>query len=188
MNKPNLGISVTGSFCTLQKTIDTLKILKEDYELFPVLSFAVRDFDTRFFEHADFREKLDAVCENPIIDTIQGAETIGPKNNLDAMLVLPCTGNTLAKLAAGITDTPVTMAVKAHVRNLKPVVICVSTNDGLSASLKNIAALYNKKYFYIAPFRQDDYVKKTNSLVVNFPKIPETISLAMRGVQIQPLL
>lgn len=188
MNKLKLGIAVTGSFCTLKKTLEICSRLKESYDLYPILSYSVRDMDTRFFGAADFKKQLIDLCEKDVIDTITAAEVLGPKPILDALAILPCTGNTLAKMALGITDTPVTMAVKAHTRNLKPAIICLSTNDGLAASLQNLAALYNKKHFYIAPFAQDDCVKKPNSLVVKFDLIDDAIKCALDGKQIQPLL
>lgn len=187
--KLTIGVGITGSFCTLKKTIGVLKeLIAQGYNVIPVLSFNVQNFSTRFFDKDNFREEVEGICGNKSVLTIQDAEPIGPKNYLDAFIVLPCTGNTLGKIANGITDTPVTMAVKAHLRNEKPTIICISTNDGLSTSFHNLAKLYNKKSVYIAPFLQDDSDSKPNSLVVDFSLVLETLNLAMEKKQIQPVL
>lgn len=144
--------------------------------------------DTRFGKASDFREKLKTITGNEIIKSIKEAEPIGPKNLLDMLIVLPCTGNTLAKIAGGIADSSVTMAVKAHLRNQKPVLIAVSTNDGLGTAAKNIGSLLNCKNLYFLPFKQDDYINKPNSLVADFTKLTAAAAAAFDGRQLQPLL
>ena len=131
---------------------------------------------------------MERICDKRVIATIRDAEPIGPKKLLDVLVICPCTGNTLAKLAAGVTDSSVTMAAKAHLRNGRPLVIAVSTNDGLAASAKNIGTLLDKKNVYFVPFRQDDPEKKPTSLVADFTRIPDVIEAAMRGEQLQPVL
>lgn len=185
----NIGVAITGSFCCLEKTLNTLKTLKQSgYSITPILSYSVQELDTRFFESREFRKQVESIAENKSITSIVTAEPIGPKKMFDALVVLPCTGNTLAKLSQGITDTPVTMAVKAHIRNERPVLICVSTNDGLGTSFKNIATLMNKKNVYISPFTQDDPIKKPNSLVVDFSLVEKALEQALINKQIQPIL
>lgn len=184
-----IGLGITGSFCNFfetKKVICDLK--KENVEVIPIISFATRDFDTRFYKKSEYIKMLEDETKNKVIDTIQKAEPIGPKNMVDAILICPCTGNTLAKLAHGITDTPVLMAVKSHIRNNKPVVIGVSTNDGLGISLENIGRLLNTKNIYFIPFRQDDYVSKPKSLVLDYRYVIDTLKLAIKSKQIQPIL
>lgn len=135
-----------------------------------------------------FSQKRREICKKPVIRTIQGAEPVGPADMTDLMLVSPCTGNTLAKLALSITDTPVTMAVKSHLRRQRPVVVAVSTNDALSGSAKNIGALFNLRHYYFVPLRQDDVQKKPTSLVADFSRVPQTLSAALNGVQIEPVV
>lgn len=185
----NIGVAITGSFCCFERTLKTLSsLLESGYLLKPVLSYSVQEMSTRFFNKDEFRKQVENICGEKAITSIVEAEPIGPKKMFDALIVLPCTGNTLAKLAQGITDTPVTMAVKAHIRNERPVLICVSTNDGLSTSFKNIATLMNKKNVYISPFSQDDPIKKPNSLVVDFSLVKKALEYALEGKQIQPIL
>lgn len=189
MEKLKIGIGITGSFCCFDKTIEVLKELKKlNYELIPIISFNVQNITTRFFDKNEFKLVIESICGNEAITSIEGAEPIGPKAMLDAFIILPCTGNTLGKIANGITDTPVTMAFKAHLRNERPIIVCVSTNDGLSTSFNNLAKLYNKKCVFIAPFLQDDSQKKPNSLVVDFDKITKTLELALERKQIQPVI
>lgn len=184
-----IGFAMTGSFCTFQKTVAQIQRLVElGAELFPIMSYNAYTTDTRFGRASDFISQIEHMTGNPIIKTIAEAEPIGPKNTLDIILVAPCTGNTLGKLALGITDTPVTMAVKASLRNGNPAVIAVSTNDGLSASAKNIGALLNTKGYFFVPFRQDDCIKKPTSLVADMSQIPDTLALALEGKQIQPVI
>lgn len=184
-----VGLGVTGSFCNFSETKNVIITLKEaKAEVFPIVSFATKNFDTRFYKRNDYIKMLEDECKNKVIDTIPKAEPVGPKSLVDIILVCPCTGNSLAKLANGITDTPVLMAIKSHIRNNKPVVIGVSTNDGLGASLQNIAKLLNTKNMYFVPFRQDDYIAKPKSLVLDYTYIIDTVKLALQGKQIQPIL
>lgn len=189
MQNIKIGYAFCGSFCTLAKSLKVLKILKETYEdITPIMSQIVYSTDTRFFKAEDFKAEVEKICGQKIIHTIDGAEPIGPKNLLDIIVVSPCTGNTLAKIALGITDTPVTMAVKAHLRNNKPVLLAPATNDALGASAKNFGLLHNTKNIYFVPYSQDDPYSKNNSLVCDFALIPEAIKEALQGKQMQPVL
>ena len=154
----------------------------------PIISERSAATDTRFGNAHDFMREMQRICDRRPIDSIRAAEPIGPKKLLDVLVICPCTGNTLAKLAAGITDSSVTMAAKAHLRNGRPLVIAVATNDGLASSAKNIGALLDKKNVYFVPFRQDDPEGKPTSLVADFDRIPETVEAAMAGRQVQPVL
>ncbi len=183
------GLCVTGSFCTLSKLLESVdSLLDADFDLTPIFSYSVSQFDTRFFKQIDFENLLVQKTGKPPIKTIVDAEPIGTSKGFDLMIVAPCTGNTLAKIANGITDTPVTMAVKAHLRNNRPVVLAISTNDALGANAKNIGALINVKNIYFVPFGQDAPMKKTNSLVADFKLLTPTCEAAMMGKQYQPLL
>ncbi len=186
--KLKAGFAMTGSYCTYAKVMEAARRLSQLYDLTPILSENAGSTDTRFGAAADFRTALETYTGKDIIDTIAAAEPIGPKKLLDVLIIAPCTGNTLAKLAAGITDSSVTMAAKAHLRNGRPVVVAVSTNDALSGNAQNIGALLGRKNFYFVPFYQDDPEKKPTSLVADFDKIEETVSAALEGRQIQPLL
>ncbi len=189
MKNIRLGYALCGSFCTLKESVKALKELKkEDYEITPIMSGIVYSTDTRFGKAEDFIKEIEEICQNKIIHTIPAAEPIGPKNLLDIIAVSPCTGNTLAKIALGVTDTPVTMAVKAHLRNNKPVVLSIATNDALGASAKNLGLLHNTKNIYFTPYRQDDPQGKNNSLVCDFTQIPQTVKLALKDVQLQPVM
>ncbi len=184
-----IGLGITGSFCNFSETKEVISNLRDaGADVYPIVSFMTKNLDTRFYKKEDYLSMLEKESNNKIIDTIQKAEPIGPKNMVDIILICPCTGNSLAKLANGITDTPVLMAVKGHIRNNKPVVIGVSTNDGLGASLQNIAKLLNTKNMYFVPFRQDDCISKPKSLVLDYRYIIKTIKLALEGKQIQPIL
>lgn len=185
----NIGFAMTGSFCTFAKVFEELENLqKTGANLIPIMSQNARSIDTRFGKAQDFIERLESITGNKLIQTIAEAEPIGPKKLLDALIVAPCTGNTLAKLANGITDTTVTMAAKSTIRNKRPVVLAVSTNDGLGGSAKNIGMLLNMKQIYFVPFRQDDPVHKSNSLVADMSKIEESVQMALDGGQLQPIL
>ncbi len=185
----NIGFAVTGSFCTISEAIIELERLAFlGVEVYPILSTAVGTTNTRFGRADDFRRRIEMVTGKDCIDTITDAEPIGPKKMLDLIVVVPCTGNTLSKIANGITDTPVTMAVKASLRNQKPVVLAIATNDGLGANGKNIGTLLNTKNVFFVPFGQDDPEKKNNSLIARFGLIVPTIELALEGKQIQPVL
>ena len=189
MNRKTIGLAMCGSFCTFARVLDAFSALdREQYDLVPIQSQAAYSTDTRFGAAADFRARLEALCGRPIIHTIEEAEPIGPKKLLDVLVIAPCTGNTLGKLACGITDTSVTMAVKAHLRNRRPVVLALSTNDGLAASSRNIGTLLNTKNIYFVPYSQDDPAGKPTSLVANMDKILQTTTAALKGVQLQPII
>jgi len=184
-----IGFALTGSFCTISKVIPEIeKLVSTGAEVIPIISNSVDKFDTRFGTAKDLRLKLEGITGKKIIDSIVDAEPFGPKSLADLVVVAPCTGNTLAKIALGITDTPVTMACKAHLRNQKPLVIAISTNDGLGANAKNIGLLLNTKNVYMVPFGQDGPDTKPNSLVADEKLILPTIENALKGKQIQPLL
>jgi dipicolinate synthase subunit B len=184
-----VGFAITGSFCTFSKIIPEIeKIVKEGAEVYPIISEAVDRYDTRFGNANDFKLKLQTMTDKKIISTIVEAEPIGPKSLIDILVIAPCTGNSLAKIANAVTDTAVTMACKAHLRNNKPVIIAISTNDALGANAKNLGILLNTKNIYFVPFGQDDPQKKCNSLVSKMDLIVPTILEALNGKQIQPML
>ena len=185
---PRLGLAVTGSHCTFSRALEAFRPLKRDYTLVPILSGAAAGTDTRFFAASAFRAELEAFCGREAVDTIVKAEPLGTAQRLDALLVAPCTGSTLAKLARGVTDTAVTMACKAHLRNGAPLILAISTNDGLSGSAESIAALLQRKNVYFVPFRQDAPHQKPFSLQSDFDLLGETIKAAMEGRQLQPML
>jgi len=184
-----IGFAMCGSFCTFSRvTKEIAQLVDAGYDILPILSHTAYTTDTRFGKAQDWIETIETICKTPIIHTIAGAEPIGPKALLDALIIAPCTGNTLAKLACGITDTSVTMAAKAHLRNERPVVLAVSTNDGLGLNAKNIGMLSASRHFYFVPFGQDDPQKKTKSLVADMTMILPTLESALEGKQIQPML
>lgn len=184
-----VGYAITGSFCTFDKTLPQVeKLVSEGAEVFPIISESVNEFDTRFGTAEELKNKLHTITGRQPINTIIEAEPIGPKGLLDILVIAPCTGNTIAKIANAITDGPVTMACKAHIRNMRPVVIAISTNDGLGANAKNIGVLLNTKNIYMVPFGQDDPIKKCTSLVADFEQILSTVISALQNSQIQPLL
>lgn len=189
MKQLRVGYAFCGSFCTFTKSITALEKVAERYsDVLPIVSEISAETDTRFGKAKDFREEMERICGRDVISTVAAAEPIGPRGLLDVLVIAPCTGNTLAKLALGVTDSSVTMAAKAQLRNGRPVVVAVSTNDGLSVSLKNIGELLCRKNVYLVPFGQDDPVKKPNSLVADFDLIPDTIEAALLGEQLQPIL
>ena len=183
-----IGFAVCGSFCTFSAVFPVMKLLSEEYDLIPIFSDAAWTTDTRFGNAQDHIRKVTAICEKEPIHSIAQAEPIGPKKLLDALIVAPCTGNTLAKLAHGIADGPVTMAVKSHLRNGRPVIIAISTNDGLGTAAENIGRLTARKNYYLVPFRQDDPHGKPTSLVADMTRIPETLCCALNADQVQPIL
>lgn len=184
----NIGIALTGSFCTIDKAIKIYENLKNSgYKMTPVFSFNVYKLDTIFNKAAETKKHIEDITQKKVIHTITGAEPI-KSMDFDAFVVLPCTGNTLAKIANGITDTPVTMAVKAHLRNNKPVILGIASNDSLGVNAKNLGILLNTKNIFFVPFKQDNFLSKTNSLVSDFDKTLETIENAIEGKQLQPLL
>ena len=185
----NIGLGITGSFCTYKQILETAENLtKNNHNVIPIVSNAVLNMDTRFGKAEDFILKLKEITGNEIVSTIVEAEPLGPKNVIDVLAIAPCTGNTLSKLANGISDDAVTMSAKAHMRNYKPLVISVSTNDGLGLNLQNIAKLLNEKDVYFVPFRQDDPIKKPKSLISDLNLLEKTIESAVKHEQIQPLL
>ena len=188
MKKYNIGYAMCGSFCTFSKALKTVEELSGDYNITPIFSDYAGKTDTRFYNIDEFTQKIEKICGKKAIKTIKEAEPIGPEKLFDALIVAPCTGNTLAKLAHGITDTAVTMAVKAHIRNNRPVIIGVSTNDALGASAENIGRLLSKRNYYFIPFSQDDPVNKPRSMVCDFGKTNQALLGALSGKQIQPII
>lgn len=184
----NIGFAMCGSFCTFSKVFPIIKILHQDHKVIPILSEAVYSTDTRFGRANDFIKTAEEICGIPPIHTIAEAEPIGPKKLFDILVIAPCTGNTLAKLAHGIADGPVTMAAKSHLRNGRPVLIAISSNDALSTAAENIAKLINKKHYYFVPYRQDDSSEKPYSMVADFQLIPKALHAALSGLQIQPVI
>ncbi|MDR1540679.1 MAG: dipicolinate synthase subunit B [Clostridiales bacterium] len=184
-----VGFALTGSFCTLEAAFAHLQsLLDAGADVYPIISENVAKMDTRFISANETQKRLKEMTGRDAFKTIQEAEPIGPKKLLDVLVILPCTGNTASKIANAITDTPVTMAAKAHLRNERPLIIAISTNDGLSANAKNIGALLNTRNVYFVPFYQDDPLKKTRSLAFYGPLLVDTILEAMKGKQIQPIL
>ena len=183
-----VGFAFTGSFCTLARAMGALEQAAARWQVQPIVSETVAATDTRFGNAHDFMREMQRICDRRPIESIKEAEPIGPKKLLDVLVIAPCTGNTLAKLAAGIADTSVTMAAKAHLRNGRPVVLAVSTNDGLAAAARNIGALLARKGVYFVPFQQDDPEHKPASLVAVMERIPETVEAALEGRQLQPVL
>jgi dipicolinate synthase subunit B len=185
----NIGFALCGSYCTFDKAIAALEgVCAKFGNVTPIMSENAYKTDSRYGTAAGFIDKIESICGKKIISTIAEAEPIGPKALLDILVIAPCTGNTVAKLASGVTDTSVTMAAKAHLRNGRPLLIAVSTNDGLSGNAPNIGYLLNKKNVYFVPFYQDDPMKKPNSLVAEFDVLNDAIEAALKGVQLQPVL
>lgn len=184
-----IGFVLTGSFCTFSKTIPKMKeLIEKGAEVIPIMSFNSYNLDTKFGKAQDFINEIEEITGKKIIHTIQEAEPIGPKRLTDIMVVAPCSGNTMAKLACDIIDTPATMAVKSHLRNNLPVVIAPSTNNGLSGNAKNIGILLNRKHYYFVPFRQDNPITKPRSIVFDSEYIVKTIESALEYEQIEPIL
>ena len=184
----NVGFALCGSFCTYSKVFPVMELLCRDYKVTPIFSDAAYRTDTRFGTAEEHIVTAQELCDTEPLHTIAQVEPVGPKKLFDILVIAPCTGNTLAKLAHGIADGPVTMAAKSHLRNGRPVLIAVSTNDGLSGAAENIGKLLNRKHYYFVPFRQDDPLGKPNSLVADFSKLPKALESALEGTQIQPLL
>ena len=184
-----VGFAFCGSFCTFGRAMEALRRVKARYgDVTAIVSEKSAVTDTRFGAAGDFLREMERITGRPVIQTIAGAEPIGPKRLLDVLVICPCTGNTLAKLANGVTDTAVTMAAKAHLRGGGPVVLCPATNDGLAASARNIGALLDKKHVYFVPFRQDDPVGKPASLVADFSRVEDAVDAVLAGRQLQPVL
>ncbi len=184
----NIGFAMCGSFCTYAQVFPVMELLTRDYKVTPIFSDAAATVDSRFGTAAEHLSLAADICGSPVLKSIADVEPIGPKKLLDALIVAPCTGNTLAKLAHSIADTPVTMAVKSHLRNGRPVLIAVSTNDALGGAAENIGKLLGRKHYYFVPFRQDDAENKPTSMVADFSRIHEALDAAMEGKQLQPLL
>ncbi|MDF2473886.1 MAG: dpaB [Anaerocolumna sp.] len=185
----SIGIALTGSFCTFDNVFQEVEhLLDKNANIYSIFSFNSQKINSRFGNASDFIDKMISLTGNSPIMTIEDAEPIGPKNYLDILAIIPCTGNTLAKLANGITDTPVLMAAKAHLRNGKPLVISVSTNDALSMNLKNIGTLLNSKNVYFIPFGQDNPMAKPNSMIAHTNLLIETLENALDGKQLQPIV
>ncbi|CCZ56314.1 dipicolinic acid synthetase B subunit [Clostridium sp. CAG:1219] len=185
----NIGLGITGSFCNFKYIKEVIYSLQDEgANVIPIVSENVKSLDTRFYKSKDFLEMLESTTKNKVISSIVEAEPIGPKNILDILVICPCTGNTLAKIANGITDSTILMAIKSHIRKNKPVVIGISTNDGLGAAFENIGKVINTKNFYFVPFSQDDPINKPKSLVLDYSYILDTIKEALENRQIQPIL
>jgi len=185
----NVGFAITGSFCTFDKILKELERLKQEKaNIIPILSTNAATMDTRFGKAEDFIKKVVEITGNDPVFTIVDAEPLGPQGMLDILIIAPCTGNTIAKLSNGITDTSVLMAAKAHMRNNKPLVISISTNDALGLNLSNIGQLMNTKGIYFVPFQQDNFEGKPKSMIAKTEQIVPTLELAFEGIQIQPLL
>lgn len=189
MKTQRVGFALCGSFCTHAAVLKELEHICREYgTVLPIVSQACQTTDTRFGRAEDFLARVEELTGHKPIGSIQAAEPIGPKQLLDVLVIAPCTGNTLAKLAAGVTDTPVTMAAKAHLRNDRPLVAAIATNDGLSAAARNLGELLARKNYYFVPFGQDDPQRKPCSLMADFTRIGETVEAALEGRQIQPVL
>lgn len=189
MDKITVGFAMCGSFCTFREVTAVMETLAgRGYNILPIMSYNAFSTDTRFGKAQEHINRIENICGNKIIATITEAEPIGPKKLVDILLIEPCTGNTLAKLANGITDTPVTLAAKSHLRNEKPLVIALSTNDALSGSAKNYGKLLNTRNVYFVPFRQDNPDGKPRSMIADFNKTEATLKEALDNKQIQPII
>lgn len=188
MGRLTIGFGICGSFCTFSKILSVIEDMAEDFEIIPVFSDNAAVCDTRFTKAEEFIKKVEKITGNGAILSLTGAEPIGPKKMLEVLVIAPCTGNTIAKIANGIADTPVTLAVKSQLRNNRPVVIAPSTNDGLGGNAENIGRLFARKNIYFVPFGQDDFKNKENSLVADFSLIKKTVYAAMTKKQFQPVL
>lgn len=183
-----IGYAFTGSFCTLSASLSALRRLRDAGEtVVPILSDMVYTTDTRFYAAADFRRDVEEICGRPIVHSIVEAEAFGPRTPLEVLIIAPCTGNTLAKMALGITDTPVTMAAKAQLRSERPLLVALASNDALSANQPNLSRLLVRKGVFFVPLKQDDPVKKPSSLIADFTRLPEALAAARAGRQLRPL-
>ena len=189
LSEARIGCAMTGSFCTFKAVFSAWRTLKATgAALTPIMSFNASTVDTRFCAGEEAVKEFEAITGKRPLTTLSAVEPIGPKKLLDALVIAPCTGNTLAKLAGGIADTPVTLAAKSHLRNGRPLVVAVSSNDALAQNARNIGQLLAMRNVYFVPFAQDDPQGKPNSLVARFEMLPETVKCALNGRQIQPLL
>jgi dipicolinate synthase subunit B len=184
----NIGFAMCGSFCTFSEVFPVMEDLAKQYRLIPIFSDNAYTIDSRFGTAQSHIRRASEICGTELLHTIEGVEPIGPKKLLDALIIAPCTGNTLAKLAHSIADTPVTMAAKSHLRNCRPVLVAVSTNDALAGAAENIGKLLGRRNYYFVPFGQDDFARKPTSLVADFKKIPQALTAALEGYQLQPIL
>ena len=184
-----IGFAITGSHCTINEVIKVMKrLVDEGADVTPIISYSVESMDTRFGKAEDWKSQFKEITKKELIQSIPDAEPIGPQKMFDCVVIAPCTGNTLAKLANGIIDTPVLMAAKSHLRNQRPLVLAISTNDGLGLNARNLGTILVAKNIYLVPFGQDNPQVKANSLVAHMDKVPETILMACAGKQIQPVL
>lgn len=183
-----IGFALCGSYCTYDRVFPVIEALRKEYKVIPILSEAAYTTDSRFGTAEHWKTRLEEICGCPPLHLISQVEPIGPKGLLDILVIAPCTGNTLAKLAHSIADGPVTMAAKSHLRNGRPVLVAVSTNDGLAGAGENIGRLLARKHYYFVPFGQDDPLKKPTSLIADFARIPQAMEGALAGQQIQPML
>ncbi len=184
----NIGFALCGSFCTYEQVFPAMEAVAKEHSVVPIFSNISYTADSRFGTHQEHIQKAEKICGCSILHTIEQVEPIGPKKLLDALIIAPCTGNTLAKLAHSIADGPVTMAAKSHLRNGRPVIVAVSTNDALAGAGENIGKLLSRKHYYFVPFGQDNPEKKPTSMVADFTLIPDTLAAALEGRQIQPIL
>ncbi len=183
-----LGYAICGSFCNFSRTLESLTTIRAlGYDVQPIMSERAYSTDTRFFAAEDFRKKIAEICSREIIHTVEDAEPLGPKRPLDAMIIAPCTGNTLAKIARGITDSAVTMAAKAHLRCDRPLLIALSSNDAMAAGLSGLAGVITRRSLYFVPMRQDDPIGKPHSLVAELDMLPDALSAMLEGRQLRPL-
>ena len=183
-----VGFALSGSFCTFSEIFPVMEEVTKRHKVIPIFSFSAATIDSRFGTAQEHLRKAEEICGTKALCNIEAVEPIGPKKLLDALIIAPCTGNTLAKLSHSIADTPVTMAAKSHLRNGRPVIVAISTNDALAGAAENIGKLLARKHYYFVPFGQDDAAKKPTSIVADFSKIPQTLELALAGQQIQPIL
>ena len=184
----NIGFALCGSFCTYERVFPVMTALTENHKVTPIFSRAAATLDSRFGTSAEFLARAEEICGTPPLLTIPDVEPVGPKKLFDILIIAPCTGNALAKLSHSIADGPVTMAAKSHLRNGRPILVAVSTNDALSGAAENIGRLLNRKHYYFVPFGQDDPVNKPNSMVAHFEMIPAAMEAALVGRQIQPII
>ena len=182
-----IGYAMCGSFCTMKRSLEILESLCKTYEMLPIMSPITYETNTRFGKASDHVSRAESLCGREVIHTVDGAEPLGPATPLEALVICPCTGNTLAKMARGITDTAVCMAAKAHLRSDRPLLIALASNDAMSANLGNIATLLNRKQVYFVPMKQDDPVSKPHSLVADFTLVEEALAAALTGRQPRPL-
>ena len=183
-----IGFAMCGSFCTYDAAFPAMETLAKEHQLIPIFSGSSYTIDSRFGTARDHIRRAEEICGRKVINTIEEAEPIGPKKLLDALVIAPCTGNTLAKLAHSIADGPVTMAAKSHLRNGRPVILAIASNDALAGAAENIGRLLARKHYYFVPFGQDDPVKKPTSIIADYTQIPQTVAAALQGQQIQPIL